>query len=312
MAVEFQMTFMHVEHCPACGSVSKEIMGRLPGKSYRVGDIVIPYEKNIGSINIIKCNKCGLFYKDWLPAKKELLELFRSVYNEVWGSSYSYIDELKLIEQLFPADRPDILDIGASAGGFLSNSADIAGRLSALDVMENAECRKIVTGEYILAFLDQDRLDWSRESYDLVTLFDVVEHLYDAKKGFQNLQSLVKIGGFCIIETGNSDHFIPTYYGIHNWWYFSLAPHHLAFNFNCLVRLGTLFGFRLVSHKFRRHKNMRMLSLKEFVKLSIKSGVYLIYPHMYRWLGKKMNKEVNQPIFPFTPDHLLMVFQRIR
>ncbi|NJR76205.1 MAG: class I SAM-dependent methyltransferase [Scytonema sp. CRU_2_7] len=67
--------------------------------------------------------------------------------------------------------------------------------------------------------IDAPKLAWSSKQYDVVTMFDILEHLYNPRNVFQNLVSLVKEKGYVLIETGDTDNYWPQRYGIENWWY---------------------------------------------------------------------------------------------
>jgi len=309
---EFFMNFQPVDNCPGCDGDAKELWGQLATDDYKFGSLTIPYKKTIGPITVYKCSACGLYFKNRVPTQESLVELFKSSFNEVWDYQYNYAREIDLVKKLYPEYPPDILDVGAGNGDFLAclNSGDR--RLSALDVIRSSKCQETVTGEYIYGFLDHDYLHWSESPYDLVTVFDVMEHLYSVKQGFKNLRNLTRIGGYCLIETGDADSRFPRLYGINNWWYINLLEHHVAFGLDTLLQISSLYGFEVYQMRRKRHKYKQNLYLGEILKCGIKSMVFQIHRGFYEFLMQKLSKSKMQPCPIVSPDHLLLVLRRVR
>jgi len=305
------MGFQAVELCPACGSTYKEILGQIDREYYIAENIVIPYQESIGVILVYRCSSCGLFFKNFVPTKNSLLDFYKDCMSTHWISSYDYNDEIRTIKKLFPHGNLNVLDIGAGNGSWLSCLSLINCRLSALDVIMNPNCKQFITGEYIIEFLDKKDLAWSGQAYDLVTVFDVVEHLYDVKQGFSNIFKLTRIGGYCIIETGDANNYYSKLYGVPKWWYLNILEHNIAFNLQSLIKAGESAGFEVVETKIKRHKNKTELSLAKLIRMSLLSSLYRIYPSRYKWSMGLIKKAGIQPVPPFSKDHLMVIFRRV-
>ena len=307
----FLMNFQAVDFCPACGSADKEILGRIDRGYYYTENLIIPYKDSIGHILVYRCSRCGLFFKNLVPTKNSLIDFYKKCMSTHWISSYDYNYEISTIKKLLPDGKPNIIDIGASNGNFLSCLSIINGRLSALDVIMNQRCNQFITGEYIIGFLDNKNLAWSGQAYDLVTVYDVVEHLYDVKQGFSNLSELTRIGGYCIVETGDANNHYSNFYGVHNWWYLNILEHNIAFNLQSLIKAGESAGFEFVEVKIKRHKNKCECSMLHLLEMILLSSSYRVYPAGYRWLMRLINKSGFQPVPPFSKDHLMVIFRRV-
>lgn len=135
--------------------------------------------------------------------------------------------EVQIIENLFPDRVFDLLDIGSSDGGFLKACAQTNGRRSSLQWDQISRAHQALRGEFIKGLIDNSNLDWSGQQYDVVTMFDVLEHLYEPQSTFKNLAMLVKGGGYVVIETGNIESYIPKRVGANEWWYVHLFEHHI-------------------------------------------------------------------------------------
>jgi 2-polyprenyl-3-methyl-5-hydroxy-6-metoxy-1,4-benzoquinol methylase len=158
------------------------------------------------------------------------------------------------------------LDFGCGAGGFLKflrERGQIAGRsidLQGHDVGSYAEMLKRADGFRIL---DLDELSHEPdESYDVISMIEVIEHLPDPVAAITLIARLLKAGGMLILTTGNLDNPVARRHGIH---YRYCAPeiHVSLFNPRCLARLYRSVGLEphyvryLGAVKFKVVKSLR-------------------------------------------------------
>lgn len=147
-------------------------------------------------------------------------------------------------------------------------------------------------------------MTWSHEPYDIVTLFDVLEHLYRPQLAFANLRTLVKQGGLVLIETGCAENFWPRYFGVNQWWYVRLIEHHIFWSKQALEKIAAAYGFEIVSWDERRHKSRRHVGLIEVVDDLLELGLYCVAGDSYATIAQLFGKQGNQPWYPFAKDHL--------
>ncbi|WP_333840239.1 class I SAM-dependent methyltransferase [Pelomicrobium sp.] len=293
-----------VDRCPACGSAQCKAQGALPDRYYVFGSEKIRLPD--AGIKLFECCACGLIYKTAVPAPAFLAEIFGRQAAAKWSGSHDFSAEATKLLRLMGRSAFDVLDVGAADGALLKACAEsgIQGRRSALDVLRYPGVEGFVSSEFIEGFLDDALLQWSREPYDVVTLFDVLEHLYQPQRAFANLGLLVKPGGQVVIETGNIDSFWPRRFGIHEWWYVRLFEHHVFWTPRALTRIAAVYGFELVSWTQRRHKSRRHIPFSVLGNELLKTGLYCVLPDSYTALARLLGKQGNQPWFPFARDHL--------
>lgn len=203
-------SWISVEVCPACGNIANLSLGMLSVKRYSHGDETV--EVPGGGIQVLRCKNCALVFKDRLPSPQFLADIFTRQAGNVWTDGYSFRSE-KIFESLIGGNTVDVLDIGTSNGGLL-RELEGEGRRSALDVVAHPGLEDHLRGEFIRGLSDSEELTWSGQPYDIVTMFDVAEHLYRPDLAFANLQRLVKPKGFVVIETGNVDSVWLPRYGV--------------------------------------------------------------------------------------------------
>lgn len=290
-----------IARCPSCGSEGSVARAGLPDDYYPFGSERVAYPEQ--GITIVECDDCGLFYKSAVPSPAYLADVFRRQAQVKWASSHDFFYEAALLRKLKGGTAFDLLDVGAASGDLLAVCRDAARRRSALDVMRYSGIEQHLTGEFIEGFLDHPLPPWSREPYDIVTLFDVLEHLYEPGTAFENLRSLLREGGLAFIETGNSSSFWPRRVGINHWWYARLLEHHVFWSRHSLERAAAAHGFRIAYWREVRHKSRRHLRLPGTAVDLLKTGLYLVANHYYASIAKLLGREGVQPWFPFAIDH---------
>lgn len=169
---------------------------------------------NYYDLPIHKCDKCGL--QTIYPKNKIDLKAMYSASYYQGTANYSYLDErknekyesfvwdarLRNIKKFIPHGK--ILDVGSSFGGFL-NRAKLAGfepygiEISGYSAQYSNE-RGIPT--FVGSILNAD---FPEESFDIITLVEVLEHLDKPDLVFPKLFRFLKPGGLLLIQTANFD-----------------------------------------------------------------------------------------------------------
>jgi 2-polyprenyl-3-methyl-5-hydroxy-6-metoxy-1,4-benzoquinol methylase len=298
-----ELCWMMVERCPACGSDSCASRVMLPDRQYIFGAEQVPLPES--GISVAACGNCGLVYKSVLPAPAFLANIFRRQAAIKWAATHDFAPELAVLQSLKGSGDFDLLDIGAAGGALLMACAAnrIGGRHSALDVMRYPGIDEYLTGEFIEGFLDDASLSWSREPYEVVTLFDVLEHLYQPQIAFENLRMLVKQDGLVLIETGNVDNFWPARFGVNQWWYVRLLEHHIFWSRHSLEKIAAAHGFEIVFWNEQRHKSRRNIVLACAIGDFLKTCFYCMTGNYYSAVAQALGKQGNQPWYPFAQDH---------
>jgi len=290
-----------VVHCPSCGSGGSISRARLPDRCYHFGSERIAYPEQ--GVTIVECDGCGLFYKSAVPTPDFLADVFRRQAQAKWASTHDFLYEVALLRKLKGGTPFDLLDVGAASGELLAGCGEAGRRRSALDVMRFSGIERHLTGEFIEGFLDRPLPAWSHEPYDVVTLFDVIEHFYEPGVAFENLRTLLRKDGLAFIETGNSASFWPRRIGINHWWYAGLLEHHVFWSRHSLERTAAAHGFRVAYWHEVRHKSRRHLRVPGTVVDLLKTGLYIVANHYYASIANLFGRNGAQPWFPFTRDH---------
>jgi SAM-dependent methyltransferase len=237
--------------------------------------------------------------------------VFAQQAGNVWVDSYDFADETGVILGLVGSEVFDLLDVGASSGGLLKALSGFKGRRSALDIVTHPGLDLWVRGEFIHGLADSEDLSWSEEPYDIVTMFDVAEHLYDPNQAFNNLQDLVKPEGFVVVETGDSNSDWPRKFGVNRWWYACRFEHHILWSRQSFENIAAKYGFRILTFQKKRHKERATIPMWRDLVDIIGIALYRLRPTAYgKFVKAVAGKTRLQPWSPFTRDHFRVILQR--
>jgi SAM-dependent methyltransferase len=308
-AVQPTIEWLSVVRCPACDMQSNTAQ-LLPDSKYVFGNERIAFPND--GIGLCTCAECGLLYKNRLPAPVSLMQIAERQATKKL-QPYDFRDETADVQRFTNGESADVLDVGSGNGAFLSALAhrSAGGRRSALDVVQHPDCAEHISGEFIRGLIDSPLLNWSGRPYDIVTLFDVMEHLHAPQVAFRNLRELVRDNGLVVIETGNAASLWPQRHGAHHWWYVRSLDHHLFWSRQSLEQIAARCGFRLLIWREQRHKARGVTPLPTMINQLAQVGLYRIAPTAYPNVAPLLRKHWTQPWSPLARDHFRVVLRKV-
>ena len=168
------------------------------------------------------------------PEKDQLPSYYQSEdYISHTDSSKSFVDKvyqvvkkymlqrkLKWIEKKLPA-KGRILDFGAGTGDFLLEAKRSGWKVNGVE--PNEQARKLALEKGIK--LSETSGNFKSDKFDVITLWHVLEHVYDLKSQIIELEHLLKKGGLLIIAVPNYKSYDAKYYK--EFWAAYDVPRHL-------------------------------------------------------------------------------------
>ena len=146
-----------------------------------------------------------------------------------------------------------LLDVGCSNGAFISAAQSLGIRAAGVEPSAAPAQAAIESGLQVYQGFLQD-IHLPEASFDVVTLFEVIEHLKDPLSLFKECHRVLHKGGLLVIRTGNTDSW-TAHHRKDRWEYFSISEHggHISF-FNpvSIGKLAQRSGFsveRLKTHR---------------------------------------------------------------
>jgi len=213
--------------------------------------------------NIMQCSRCGLLYEN--PREPE--ELIETRYEQVEDAVYDREKEgrVRTYTRMMPAIekycRPPgrLLDIGCYLGVFLDVARDRGWQTAGVEPSAWAAERTSRRGHQVVnAPLRRSNLP--TESFDLVTLWDVIEHLHDPLGQLREIHALVRPGGIFALTTMDTGSLYAKMCGRR--WPWFMRMHLYYFTRGTLARILELAGFEV--REIARAK--RIVSLRYFLE----------------------------------------------
>ena len=268
--------------------------------------------------NIFQCLHCGL-YRTHLPYS------YRQFLKKYYAKGYftgqanragyaNYVDDSSAIRrnarkylELISKHKlvgQRLLDIGCATGTFLAEAQKYGFKPFGIDASSYAitQAQKVFNSQVKLGTLST--VKFPPRSFDLITMFDVFEHLHDPDQDLRRCHKLLKTNGILVINTGNTNSFLAKLEG-HNWHFF-IPPQHLYFY--SAANLKTLLkahGFKILQvYTTGKHITLRYLwHLMRTINHSELAGLF--YRHFHSTFIGKISLYVN------LRDNMTIIAQKI-
>ena len=234
-----------LKNCPICGSELFEPF--ISGKDYFLtGE----------AFGIVKCRSCGFRFTNPRPEASNLGKyyestdyishsntqkgLFASVYQLV--RKYTLGRKLSLIRRF--QKNGEILDIGCATGQFLNFVKQNGWKTTGIE--PDDKTRQKAISEYGLQVFPEENLDtFQKASFEIITLWHVLEHVSELNERMAQLKFLLKPSGTLFIAVPNCNSFDAKIYG-EFWAGYDLPRHLYHFTKADMKLLAEKFGFKIV------------------------------------------------------------------
>lgn len=235
-------------NCPICDST--RLTPFLTSKDFSVSG---------ETFSIVTCEGCGFHYTNPVPPAETIGKYYKSesyvshsaskkgLINRVyhWVRWYSLRSKVRLISKL--SKGRELLDVGAGTGHFLAVAKAKGWSVTGLE--PDADARKLAKEVNAVELQSTERLhELPDERYDVITLWHVLEHVYELKRDLKKMVSLLKPGGTLVVAVPNMKSYDARYYK-EFWAAYDLPIHLYHFQRPDIVRLMEEFGMQLVETK---------------------------------------------------------------
>jgi SAM-dependent methyltransferase len=201
---------------------------------------------------IVQCQRCGLVYTDPRPDGADILETYQAVEDPLYveereGRVLTFERHLKPLEWLTgPPDGRPLLDVGAYTGVFVEIAVrhgwDAWGVEPSRWAVGRARARglQMVQGTLETAELPE-------ATFDVVTVWDVIEHLTDPRGTLEQAHRLLKPGGLLVVHTIDIESPFARLMGAR--WPWLMEMHIYYFSRRTLRAMLEACGFRVLSDR---------------------------------------------------------------
>lgn len=238
--------------------------------SFSSADIINLYQQQLdtdvsaflpekGHFHLYECRDTG--YRFYYPKGMDGDGLFYADLQRQLGDGYYHkwkFENQLAYDILKPNDK--VLDIGCGVGNFLIKAKEKAAEVCGLELNKKAAAACRQRGLEVYDELIGVHAMKRKEYYDVVCMFQVLEHIYDVKEFLEDAVKALKKGGKLVIGVPNNE---PYFLGYDKYCTLNLPPHHMG------------LWNRQVFEKMAPFFNLSIEQIEYDVKGSIKTQAYL-------------------------------------
>jgi SAM-dependent methyltransferase len=212
--------------CPVCDSFHSILY--LDGEDWIAPESVGSSRSKLSHGRILKCQNCGLCFRSFRPTPAQLADLYRAADDQVYEAETA--NRVKTAERhrkrISRYCRPpgSVLDIGSASGAFLRLMMDAGWNAYGVEPSSSqcARARRVLGSDAVLqeCVLEAAVLPGD---FDVVTLWDVLEHVTEPVAFLTRCSGLLRPGGYLFLNTPRIDSSIAQALG--NRWPLLLAEH---------------------------------------------------------------------------------------
>ena len=181
--------------CPLCGGKEYRVLFRRPDHTYQISSI---------AFCVVRCLQCSMVFVNPRPSKEFLDDFYPEQFFGVTRDARAVLLEQaesmqqkwKLLAR-FPPGR--LLDIGCQKGDFL---LFMQSRGWVVDGVEISSKSPNVFGQRI-HYGSLESAGYPKHSFDLITMWAVLEHLAEPQKMLRSLRPLLRPGGRLVVLVPN-------------------------------------------------------------------------------------------------------------
>jgi len=239
-----------ITHCPVCRN-----------KDFSPFMVCADHTVTREVFEIVRCSGCGFTFTNPRPQRNEIGRYYesdeyishsntsRGIVNFVYQivRRYTIREKLRLMHVLAHNARPEtqnLLDIGCGTGEFLNACHKEGWKVQGIEPSPNA--REFAVKRYNLKVGEEEELAKLPDaSFDIITLWHVLEHVHDLDKRMNELNRLLASRGAIVIAVPNCRSLDAEIYK--EYWAAYDVPRHLYhFTSETMTRLVHNYGMNIV------------------------------------------------------------------
>lgn len=240
------MDILNINTCPLCG-----------GKHLEHAITCTDHYASGEQFSLYRCEDCGFIFTQDAPVEAEIGRYYetpdyishsdthKGLMNRVYHRVRKYMlsRKAKLIKRTSGLSKGSLLDIGTGTGYFSNEMKERGWRVKAIE--KNARARAFAKEHFELEVDAEDALaGYADDSFDVITLWHVMEHLEPLNETWEKLAQLLKERGVLIVAVPNPNSYDAGKYK--EWWAAYDVPRHLwHFTPSAMQQFGVKHGFKL-------------------------------------------------------------------
>ena len=198
------------------------------------------------------CRSCGLMFQSPVPDPPEILAAYAAVEDPLYLTEKEnrYLTFRRVVRHLGPARGRRLLDVGAYCGYFVDVAREAGFRAEGVELSRWAVGQARALGVDVRCGSVEERAR-SGARYDIVTMWDVVEHFADPRRELTSTFQLLRPGVRLHLSTIDAGSLVARLLG--GSWPWLMDMHLVYFDRSTLCALLEETGFRVVSRGTYTH-----------------------------------------------------------
>lgn len=234
--------------CPICGNAGQSLRYELTDLAYGIP----------GKFQLVTCDECGHLFQSPRPTQSEIGSYYPEEY-QPFGKAIEDATQFGFMRWLRHQQLRTrclqvyrlrtsgaLLDVGCSTGLFL-NEMRVYGpwKLAGIEIDPRASAYAMDRFGLDVFNGQVEEAPWPDQSFDVVTLWDVLEHLPDPGGALRHLRRLLAEHGLLIVSVPNLDSVDAARFGPF-WTGLDVPRHFSVFRKRDIVRLVEAAGCRVI------------------------------------------------------------------
>jgi SAM-dependent methyltransferase len=232
------------DSCPVCGLGGSRLWIKAPDRLHGRRE----------NYTLLRCSGCSLVWLSHPPTPEEMHLHYTEAYHRLISTAGDPAKRWEARkEDLAPHKQSGaLLDLGCSSGSFLESMHSDSWKLYGVEM--SADCAQVAEARCGAHVFVGNVVDapFPRETFDVITCFDVLEHLYEPRRVLMKVAEWLKPGGVFYVQVPNIDSAEAKVFG--TYWHGLELPRHL-FHYSpySLRNLAEVAGLSEVSLQTRRN-----------------------------------------------------------
>lgn len=240
---------MHYTECPVCGSENINPLFSATDHTVSKSDFVI-----------WQCGSCTLRFTQDVPDEAHIGPYYKAeayishtdshkgLVNRVYQRvrRFTLRQKVRLIERSAGIRGGSVLDVGCGTGAFLRTMKEAGWKVQGLE--PDPDARRLATDSGVPVQPAELLYELPAASFDVITLWHVLEHVHDLHRYMDQLKALLKEGGRLFIAVPNYTALDADIYRFH-WAAYDVPRHLYHFSPKSLETLLQRHGLRLLDKR---------------------------------------------------------------
>lgn len=252
--------------------------------------------------SLFRCDNCGFIFTQNAPVEAEIGRYYetpdyishsdthKGLMNHFYHGVRKYMlsNKARLVRRTSGLATGSLLDIGTGTGYFSNTMRECGWQVKAIE--KNAGARVFAKEHFNMKVDAEDALNgYAGASFDVVTLWHVMEHLEHLNETWEKISALLKDRGVLIVAVPNVDSYDAEKYR-EEWAAYDVPRHLWHFSPSTMQQFGAKHGFKLVEEHPMLFDAFYVSMLSEKYKgshLFFLKGMYMGLIAWFSALGKK-------------------------